>query len=209
MIRNVIYDFDGTIADTETFYAESFCKTMEGYGVICDEQDRLSFRGLGPHEKIRLICDKYNVNIDHEGATFRYRKYNYEHFPEPKSILFEDVEPSLRYCKSKGYQIYICSNTDSYRVKEILEQMEIDHYFDGISGKDLCKARKPSSIPYFYILEHFNISKDETIAIEDSIGGVESALGAGIRTIGLQRDKGVTLPTDTCIDTLFDLNELI
>ncbi len=209
-ITAIIFDFDGTLFDTEAFYCGNFVQTMKKYGVICDKDDIKYFHGLGPSEKIHYIEEKYNVIIDEKEAEDSYRKLNRDTFPPAEKLLFEDVIETLEYCKTKGYKLFICSNTDSYRVRELLEEAKISFYFDGISGKDMCKARKPSKVPYSFLLDHFGLRKEETVAIEDSSGGVYSAMAAGIQTIGLCRIMDPSeLKADHCIKSLTELKELL
>ncbi len=158
IIKAVIFDFDGTIADTESIYVGNFSDTMKLYGIDCDEQDRASFPGLSPSEKIRIMMDKYHVDIDIEEATLEYRKRNEQFFPkDAKTLLFPDVEDALKQCRNHHLKLYVCSNTDSTRVEELLKQMNILSYFDGISGKDLSLVRKPSPIAYEYLLNRYGL----------------------------------------------------
>ena len=211
MIRNVIFDYDGTLVDTESLYSRNYAETMLRYGVVCDLKDRKSFYGYDPFEKAAKIIQRYGVTFDVEEAAREYRKLNAERFPENvKTLLFDDVVSSLEYCQSKGMRLFVCSNTQSDRIKEILEEIGILHYFEGISGRDLSQARKPSPIPYQYLLNEYGLKKEETLAIEDSNGGIISAKAAGIKTVGLCRvltkDE---LNADYHIDSLSELNSII
>ncbi len=190
----MIFDFDGTIGDTEPFYAKNFDETMREFGMVCDEEDQISFIGFGPYDKVRILEKKYGIKIDADAVTLSFRKKNAERFPKDAScLLFEDVLPCLQACRERGLKLYICSNTDSEKVSRMIAQMGIAGYFDGVSGKDLCKARKPSPVPYLYILEKYGYDKKEVLVVEDSVGGVRSAKDAGLLTVGLERVKGLHL----------------
>ena len=132
-------------------------------------------------------------------------------FPEDGShLIFTDVEDALRYCQKQGYALYICSNTDSTKVKKITRQMGIIQYFDDIVGKDISGARKPSSDPYRFMLKQYGYRKEEMAAIEDSRTGVGSAKGAGISVIGLCRMEGLDLgETDVLIRSLAEIKNII
>ncbi len=210
-LKAIVFDFDGTIADTEGFYADNFFEVMAGYGISCDEEDRVKTLGYGPDEKVAMMEKKYQVKLDSPAIAAAFRKMNADRFPEDGShLIFDDVKDALRYCQKQGYALYICSNTDSTKVKKITRQMGIIQYFDDIVGKDISGARKPSSDPYRFMLKQYGYRKEEMAAIEDSRTGVGSAKGAGISVIGLCRMEGLDLgETDVLIRSLAEIKNII
>ena len=210
-LKAIVIDFDGTIADTEGFYADNFFEVMAGYGIHCDAEDRVKTLGYGPDEKVAMMEKKYQVKLDSPAIAAAFRKMNADRFPEDGShLIFNDVEDALDYCKKQGYALYICSNTDSTKVKKITRQMGIIQYFDDIVGKDISGARKPSSDPYRFMLKQYGYQKEEMAAIEDSRTGVASARGAGIPVIGLCRMEGLDLgETDVLIRSLAEIKNII
>ena len=209
--KAVIFDFDGTLADTESFYAKNFRDTMKEQGLETDEEDEILVLGYGPYAKVAFMEEKYHVKLDADGFAYSFRKKNKELFPEDgASLLFDDVKDALVLCKEKGLKTYVCTNTDTDRVTRVLEQMGILRYFDAVIGKDISLARKPSELPYLFILKEYSYEKNEVIAIEDSNTGVISAVKAGIYTVGLQRREGLILKdADVHITSLDQLRDLI
>jgi len=209
MIKAIIYDFDGTIAATEPIYLKNYCDIMADYGILCDEEDKYRIYGSSPYEKAAAIKQRYSLPFDEEEAASRYRKMNIENLPEDyRLLLYDDVIETLSCFQSAGIRQYICSNTDSGRVEQLLEGMGILSYFKDICGKDKSQGRKPASIPYEYMLERYGYKRNEVVAIEDSINGVNSAKGAGIYTIGLCRFmRPEDLNADAHISSLTEIKE--
>ena len=211
MLKAVIFDFDGTIADTEPFYESNILTVAREYGISCDDSDLSYFFGRGPNEKFSYLAEKYHVDIDVENASARCRKMNRELFPKDASdLLFDDVLSAMKLCQERGLRIFVCSNTDSGRIRSAAEDMGILTYIDEIFGKDRSGCRKPSSGPYEYILKTMSYKRDEVVAIEDSKPGVNSAMGAQIKTVGLCRKCSPDqLKADVHIDSLYDLSKVL
>lgn len=208
VLKAVIFDFDGTIADTERIYIDNFISMIEDYGLSFDEDDKRHMVGCGYSEKAEYVTKKYHVDIrNEEEDTALFRKLNADNIPkDPSCLLYDDVIPAFQMIRKKGLKIFLCSNTPSDRIEKIVTKMGIISYIDEIFGKDKFLVRKPSSVAYEYILKTKGLNKDEVIAIEDSKGGIKSAKGAGIYAIGLCR---VSLPEDLNADIhISDLNEL-
>ena len=85
-LKAIVFDFDGTIADTEGFYADNFFEVMEGYGIHCDAEDRVKTLGYGPDEKVAMMHSK---------------KYNYYKLPgggmEPEETAALTMEMAKRW----------------------------------------------------------------------------------------------------------------
>ncbi len=181
-VRAVIFDFDGTIADTMSFLAESaVCLLTENYDISEDEARRryLETTGLKFASQMELIFpgDARNSSVV---STFEAKKLR-SIYERP---VFPDVVPSLEYFKKRGIRRFICSSTDQAIITEYAKRHGIDSLFDGCYGyrPGLEKGSQIGSI-----LEEEAISPGEALFVGDSLKDHDFARDQGVQFAGLAR----------------------
>ncbi|HEV2094092.1 MAG TPA: HAD family hydrolase, partial [Rubrobacter sp.] len=63
--------------------------------------------------------------------------------------------------------------------------LRLEDFFDAVVPAEEVRAGKPDPEPYRAALEKLGADPDETLAFEDSVSGIASAVGAGIPTVGI------------------------
>lgn len=91
--------------------------------------------------------------------------------------------------RENKYGIAVVSSSSLTRIRGCLEGVNFQHYFDDrhiFSANSSLPVPNPKPDPeiYEFALESLGISAKEALAVEDSLGGVRSAVGAGIDTLG-------------------------
>ncbi len=66
MIKNIIFDFDGVLVDSEILVAKAFAKYMNNFGVTADEKEFASFAG----KKTTQVIDILSKIFNHRSAKF-------------------------------------------------------------------------------------------------------------------------------------------
>jgi beta-phosphoglucomutase-like phosphatase (HAD superfamily) len=61
MIKNIIFDFDGVLVDSEILVAKAFAKYMNNFGVTVDEKEFASFAGKKTTQVIDILSKKYSI----------------------------------------------------------------------------------------------------------------------------------------------------
>lgn len=185
MVKGIIFDMDGVLVDTESFYQrrrEDFLCQME-----FDYHGNRNF--VGSNE--RAIWE----TMVPEDPEFRqemlmgYRAYRRLH-PIPYGELLDPQVPGLfRRLKEDGLKLGIASSSYLGAVREVVKLADAQELVDFmISGED-CAAHKPNPEIYLRSLDALGLAPEEAIAVEDSPAGIAAAKGAGLRVYAL-RPKG-------------------
>jgi len=88
MIKNIIFDFDGVIVDSEVLASKAFSKYFSKFDKSIKEEQFYKYAGKKTVEVIDLLSSKYKIENKEKGKS--YLKSN--GFFTSKSNLFEDIQ---------------------------------------------------------------------------------------------------------------------
>jgi len=192
MIRNIVFDLDGVLFDGCDLHATLFLKAVSK--VRPDIQLTMKYHdtvlnGLPTKEKLKIL------NILGEEAHTIYT-IKQELTNDHLSKLVPCIK-NIRMCeelKELGYNLYCVSNSIRKSIDTVLSNMGIIHMFSGIISNNDVSESKPSPIPYLTLYKKFNISPDESLILEDSEFGIESATKSNGYVLCVRNCDDVTIP---------------
>lgn len=174
MINTVIFDFDGTLANTNQMILNSF---KHIYSVFhnkeLDENYVMSTFG----EPLTLTLTRDFGEYNFEDVIECYREYQKNRFND-EVTLYETVEETLKYLKSKNIKMGIATSRLRNSTLSALENFNISHYFDVIVAADDVEKHKPDKEPLIKAIQGLNSSPDKTLYVGDSKFDMECALNA-------------------------------
>lgn len=180
-LRALLFDLDGTLADTDRLHEQAWLEGLARYGIQGDHhfyQTQIS-GGLNPEIVARLLPQLSQA----QGAAFleqkeaRFRELASEVQPLPGLRALWD------WAQSQGLHRALVTNAPRENAHYLLKRLGL--MFDPIVLSEDLPAGKPDPLPYRMALQHLNLAPQETLAFEDSPSGVRSAVGAGIPTVAL------------------------
>jgi HAD superfamily hydrolase (TIGR01509 family) len=98
---------------------------------------------------------------------------------------FPGADALLAWLYTSGISLGLVTSAPTVLVDEFLSANEWDYLFEIVSTGDSVETAKPSPQIYSQTLEELKVSADRIIAVEDSINGIQSAVDAGLRVIGV------------------------
>ena len=184
-IKLVIFDFDGTLADTKENIILTFQMTMKELGVeIKSRQECAATIGLTLEDAFKVLypgmaAEKYILLRD------TYRRI----FKENRKILvpglFPEVMETLEELRRRGYLMSIASSRLSPSLQSFLEDMKIAHLFEYAIGGDNVEHPKPAPDAVLQILRHYNLSAEEAFVVGDMPFDINMATNAGVKSCGV------------------------
>lgn len=184
-IKLVIFDFDGTLADTKENIILTFQMTMKEMGVeIKSRQECAATIGLTLEDAFKVLypgmaAEKYILLRD------TYRRI----FKENRKILvpglFPEVMETLEELRRRGYLMSIASSRLSPSLQSFLEDMKIAHLFEYAVGGDNVEHPKPAPDAVLQILRHYNLSAEEAFVVGDMPFDINMATNAGVKSCGV------------------------
>lgn len=183
-LKAVIFDLDGLILDSETWWLKSIEKTNEKYGYnfpLSLAVDSIGMRIDLMNKKWKNVMgDNFDVDKFREYNAYFMEKDANENGIKIKSGFYE----LINFLKQNNIKVAIASSSLSDRVYFSLKCAKIDKtIFDAIITGDMVENGKPKPDIYLKTCEMLKVNTDDSIALEDSDNGIKSATSAVIMTI--------------------------
>ena len=190
-LEALIFDFDGTLLDTETPEYAHFLELYREYGLTLTLEDWQGavgtwdafdawepFRHLGASELERL-------QVSHQ-STLMAHLADLELRPGVRTVLEQ--------AKAKGLKLAIASSSSQEWVVGFLERHGLIDTFDALATRWEVEKVKPNPALYLLALEKLGLRPENALALEDSLNGYSAAVGAGLLCVVTPHAVTASLP---------------
>jgi HAD superfamily hydrolase (TIGR01509 family) len=183
LYRALLFDLDGTLAETDSLHLPTWVNVLRPYGIEIDEEfyrERISGRSNSKivEDLLPDLSAKEGRDLaDAKEASFRERADELE--PLPGLLDF------MREAKDRGLSLALVTNAPEENVEAMLLALELREFFDEVVLSDQVGPVKPDPAPYRAALNRLGVAPEEALAFEDSTSGITSSVGVGIPTVGI------------------------
>ena len=189
-LHALIFDVDGTLAETEELHREAFNQTFNEFDLPWHwDQDRYRVLLKITGGKERMLAHATSLGIDdfdplplHKRKTTLYN----EMLSQGAIALRPGVEALIRKAKEKSLRLAIATTTSRENVETLIRVTlggDPHHWFEAISTGEDVAIKKPDPEVYEIALSRLALQADQALAFEDTKNGVLAARGAGLDVI--------------------------
>lgn len=177
MKKYVLFDHDGVLVDTEGWYYKAGERALADIGFTLDKDEYL--RGMGQGSGTWAQARAAGIDERTIGGLREARDEYYQEYLRTEVIEIEGVVDALAEL-SKHVRMAIVTMAKRVDFDLIHEKRGIRRFMDFVLVRDDYKLAKPHPEPYLTGLKRFGAAKEETLVVEDSARGLNSAVAAGI-----------------------------
>ena len=176
--KAVLFDFDGTIMDTNTIILKSWKHTFNTVlGRDPVHEEIVATFG----EPLDVTMGKLFPDRDTHEMVETYRSYQ-KHIYQDDITMFPGMKETILELQKRGYKVAIVTSRLWYSTRTGLFKFDIADMFDAVVSAEDTTIHKPDPTPCLRCLEKLGIGPEEALMVGDSKFDILCARNAGVES---------------------------
>ena len=183
MIQAMLFDLDGTLVNSDPLHYQAWRGTLAHYGLEIDEAfyaARISGR-VNMEIVPDLLPELSTAGIE----RFIEQKESLYRTLATQLIALPGLSNLLAWAGQRQLKLALVTNAPRQNARFMLEALKLEKAFAKVVLAEDVAAGKPDPAPYRAALKVLGITAKDALAFEDSPSGIQSAVGAGLPTVGI------------------------
>ncbi|MBQ3971640.1 MAG: HAD family hydrolase, partial [Selenomonadaceae bacterium] len=179
--RGAIFDMDGTLLDTEKYYAQGWLAVAEEFGLERNTALPAAMSGSSASAMPEILHTFY-PEVDARAYIDKVIAFVKESSERHLALMPGALE-ILQYLQSQDVRMAVASSSRRAVIEEKLQRVDLLKYFSAIIGGDDVEKGKPDPEIFIKAASAIKVPPKECYAFEDSFNGVRAAHASGALTI--------------------------
>lgn len=192
--RLLIFDFDGTVADTSPLHAAAFAQVLSPLGVRVDYP---KIAGMKTLDAMRKCVSDAGLTVDDDklNALVQAKQQAVRAMMATDLTALPGVDEFLQWARPR-FRLSMATSGSRGTVELALGKLGYLGWFDPLVCADEVSRAKPDPEGFLTVLQLTGISADESIVFEDSAAGLDAAHAAGLDCVEIGHDSWFHLMKD-------------
>ncbi len=186
MIKNIIFDLDGTITNSYEGIVNAVKFSLDKINFKYDESKLISF--IGPPLKDSYMELGFSETESKERIE-DFRDYYFEKGMKEME-LYDGIVETIQKLHDKGYRIYLATSKVESSARKILSDNNLLKYFSYAAGATMDQSRVEKEDVIAYLIEKTGIKPEESIMVGDRHHDIEGARLNNIKAIAARYGFG-------------------
>ena len=186
-MKSVIFDLDGTLADTsaDLIAAANACFAAMGQGEPLDAAADALTAFHGGRAMLRLGFERLGIDWDEANVDAEYPKLldYYSYHIAVHTTLYPSVISALEELKRRGYLLGICTNKPEGLAETLMAELGIRDMFSALLGADTLPVRKPDPEHLWETIRRVGGDLGRSALIGDTDTDRSTARNAGVPSV--------------------------
>ena len=183
MAAALLFDLDGTLVETDHVHFSAFRRVFAPHGVTLDwlryQSDILGGvnEAIGERFLPHLSAAERRRTLEHKEAVYR------EEIGAVAPVA--GARELIDFCAARGLKCALVTNAPRANVDQLIAALGLENRFDALVLGDELPRGKPDPLPYTTALQRLGARAEASVAFEDSLTGLQAAVGAGLAVVGM------------------------
>jgi phosphoglycolate phosphatase len=186
-LRTVIFDLDGTLADTsaDLIDAANDCFRGLGHGDVLHPVEDAATALRGGRAMLRLGFGRVKPGFTEADVDGQYQRLldAYEAGIDRETRLYPGAEAAVRELLARGYATGICTNKPERLAEILMARLGVRDLFGSLVGADTLPHRKPHPAPYRAAVERAGGTVASSVLIGDTVTDRDTGRAAGVPVV--------------------------
>lgn len=190
-IQGIIFDLDGTLADTEPLHMEAWLDVLAQQNLLFDEHWFEQWIGSSDRYLAENVVAEYKLKALPKELQ-KLKSATYQDMAAKKAQLYPDVEKGLEALR-RHYKLGIATNSSRADATAVFASTKVNTYFQAVVTASDVEQLKPVPDVFLLAANRIELNPANGLAIEDSVAGIKAAKKAGLYTLAVANSHAVDM----------------
>lgn len=184
-MKAIIFDFDGTIADSGECGLLATQKAFEECNLPIPTKEIVDYYMGIPIE--RSFHEMTNNRLDEEQFTELLQRFRnaYKIYEEQTITAFPHIHEVLNLLRQEGLLLFVVSSKKTDVLHRNLQELQLDYFFKDWIGSDQVEHYKPHPDGINKIVERYSLDVSECVMVGDAVFDIQMGKAAGCKTVAV------------------------
>jgi HAD superfamily hydrolase (TIGR01509 family) len=210
-LRAVLFDLDGTLADTERQNAEAVARVLSRAGRPLSGEEREFVIGHGWQEIYHHLVENGGVKLGYEELMHAAGEERVRLVAQEGLAVLPGAVETVRRLSAR-YPSAVVSGSSRAEVDAVLRALGVDDAFPWFLGAEDAARGKPFPDGYLLAASRLEVAPAACLVLEDSTAGIRAGKAAGMRVVAVRAGNFARQPQDEAdlvVDTLLDVTDAL
>lgn len=193
VIKGIVFDCDGTLADTMPLHWKAWQKVTTKHGLHFPEDRFYSLGGVPSRDIFKMLCKEQGKELDCIALSHEKEAAYLPFLPEVKGI---EVVVEVAKANHGKLPMAVASGGVKHIIEQVLEHLKIRHFFDAVVTSEDVKNQKPAPDIFLEAARRIGVPPEFCRAYEDTDLGMQAIRSAGMEAIDVRELLAVPITSE-------------
>lgn len=182
-MQNILFDFDGTLADSGATVALATQAAFRDFALPEPSTETIAYyMGIPIETSFKAMVPDHNFTpTTYDALLNRFREHA-QALESSQVTLFPGITATLSDLKANGHPLFIVTSKPTQVLERNLERLGIMSFFTDWIGSDQVAHYKPAPDGILILLDRYQLNPDNTVMVGDATHDLQMGKAAGVKT---------------------------